>query len=225
MAKKRGRGRPPKPPVKGKNAGKALDLVKKEQIRQTFLLTNNKQETARQCSVSIQTVYNVLNEAEDPEISKNRANLARQLATKAHVKAEQVLDSITEEDFQSGYLRDEEGNLIFDKQGRPIFTGPTLNQKTVSAAILVDKLDVIERYRQSVLGEGGPTELLLPEDIQALKSGIASKVKKLRVLDVEFGDDEADAKRKELLEQAQAELDRAEEIEAIELDFDNPEGQ
>lgn len=224
MAKKRGPGRPPKPVPAGKQQGKALDLVKKEQVRQTFMLTGNKRETARQCGVSVKTVYNVLQEAEDPEASRNRAMLAQQLATKTHIKAEQILDSISGEDFESGYLRDEQGNLVFDKQGRPIFQGPTLNQKVVSAAIMVDKLGVIEQYRQNVLGENGPTQLMLPEDIQSLKSGIASKVKKLRVMDIEFGDSEADQKRDELLRQAQQEIERAEEIEAIELDFDNPEG-
>jgi len=217
-------GRKPKPKPKGKYLGKTLDPVKKEQIRQTFMLTNNKQETARQCNVSIKSVYNVLNEAEDPQAAANRAMLAQNLATKAHVKAEQIFDSITEKDFESDYLRDEDGNLVFDKQGRPIFMGPTLNQKTVSAAILIDKLNVIEQYRQAVQGNDGGASLLLPEDIQALKDGIASKVKKLRVLDVEFGDSEADLRAKDLLNKAQAELDKAEEIEAIELDFDNPEG-
>jgi hypothetical protein len=223
--KKRGRGRPPKPKVKGKYQGKKISPVKAEQIRQTFMLTDNKMETARQCNVSIKTVYNVLNEPEDPQAAANRAKLAQQLATKAHVKAEQIFDSITEDDFKSGYLTDDDGNLVFDKQGRPIFQGPTLNQKAVSAAIMIDKLAVIEQYRQNVLGNENQSQLMLPEDIETLKSGIAQKVKKLRVMDIEFGDSEADQRAKDLLNKAQAELDRAEEIEAIELDFDNPGGE
>ena len=213
-----------KPKPKGRNQGRALSPLQKEQIRQTFMLTGNKQETARLCSVSVKSVYNVLNEPEEPEVLKNRARVANQLSTKVHVKANTILDHITEDDFQSGYLRDSEGDLVFDKQGRPIWMGPTLNQKVVSAAIMVDKLSVLEDYRQKLDGDEGMGELIAPESVQALIGGIQGKIKKLRVLDVEFKDSAQEKAAEELLQKAQAEIERAEEAQFEELDFDNPGG-
>lgn len=217
-------GRKKKPRPRGQQKGKALSPVQKEQIRQTFMLTSNKRETARLCSVSEKSVYNVLNEPEDPEVVKNRARAANALSTKVHAKADQILNNITEEDFQSGYLRDDEGELVFDRQGRPIWMGPTLNQKVVGAAIMVDKLPVLEQFRQQLEGDqGGMGELMTPESIKALTSGIQGKLKNLRFLSVEFRDSPQEKAAEELLAKAQQEIEAEEaEFEDIPLDFDNP---
>ncbi|MHC5059233.1 MAG: hypothetical protein ACYTKD_31655 [Planctomycetota bacterium] len=221
-------GRKAKPRPKGKQQGKALSPIQKEQIRQTFMLTSNKRETARMCGVSEKSVYNVVNEPEEPEVIRNREHAANQLSGKVHVKANQVLDSITEEDFESGYLKDEDGNLVFDRQGRPIWMGPTLNQKTVSAAILADKLPVLQQYRSQLGGSEGMGELPAPESIKALVAGIQGKLKSLSIIDVQFesGNREIKDRADDLLKKAQAELDQAPiEADYVTLDdFDNPKG-
>jgi len=217
-------GRKKRPRPRGKQAGKAISPVQKEQIRQTFMLTSNKRETARLCSVSEKSVYNVLNEAEDPEAIRNRARAANELSAKVHAKAVQILGHITEEDFQSGYLKDEDGELKFDRQGRPIWIGPTLNQKVVGAAIMVDKLPVLEDFRAKLEGDtSGMAELMTPESIAALTQGIQSKMKSLRFLSVEFKDSPQEKAAEELLKKAQTEIEAEEaEYEDIPLDFDNP---
>jgi len=217
-------GRKRKPRPRGKQAGKALSPVQKEQIRQTFMLTSNKRETARLCSVSEKSVYNVLNEAEDPEVTRNRARAANALSGQVHAKATRILDSINDDDFQSGYLRDEDGELKFDRQGRPIWMGPTLNQKVVGSAILVDKLPVLEDWRQKLEGNNeGIPELMTPESIKMLTQGIQAKVKNMRFLSVEFRDSPQEKAAEELLKKAQQEIEAEEaEYEDIPLDFDNP---
>jgi hypothetical protein len=221
-------GRKPKPRPKGKQQGRAISPVQREQIRQTFMLTSNKRETARLCGVSEKSVYNVLNEPEEPEAIKARAHAALQLAGKVHTKADQVLDSITEEDFQSGYLKDEDGNLVFDRQGRPIWMGPSLNQKVISAAILADKLPVLEQYRANLGGETGSGDLPAPESITALIGGIKGKLKSLKMIDVQFesSNSETVQKAKDLLDKAQQELEFDQKIEEASYvtldDLDNP---
>jgi hypothetical protein len=221
-------GRKRKPRPKGKSQGKALSPVQREQIRQTYMLTQNKRETARMCGVSEKSVYNVLNEPEEPEAIKARSRAAGQLAGKVHTKADQILDHITEDDFASGYLKDEDGNLVFDRQGRPIWMGPSLNQKVVSAAILADKLPVLDQYRRALGGDEGAGELPAPESISALIGGIRGKLKSLKMIDVQFesSNSETVQKAKDLLDKAQTELDieqKISEAECVTLDdFDNP---
>ena len=218
---------------KGKQQGKALGPLKKEVIRQTFLLTGNKRETARQCSVSEKSVYNVLNQVEEAEAAKNRVAVANQLAGKIHTKADQIIDSISVEDLKSGYLTqtDEDGkeDYKFDRQGRPIYIGPTLNQKVLSVAILADKLKVMDDYRQQVDEAHGMGALPTPETIGHLVTGIKGKLKSLRILDVQFEDENAELKQKAdaLLAQAQQDIEVDQKIEDAKyevLDFDNPGG-
>jgi len=206
---------------KGKSAGRALSPVKKEQIRQTFLLTLNKTETARNCGVGLRSVYNVLNEAEDPEVVKNRARAAVVLSGKVHVEAERILNSVAQESLEGHYLVDEEGDMKFDRQGRPIWVGPTMNQKIIGAAILIDKLPVIEKYRSDMDGERTGIAMPTPDSIEALLSGIQMKVKRLKVLDVEFEDSDTSKRADDLLKDAQREIE-AEFTEVNMGDFDNP---
>ncbi len=214
---------------KGKQQGRALEPVQKEQIRQTFMLTGNKRETARLCSVSEKSVYNVLNEPEEPEAIRAREHAATQLAGKIHTKTNQVLDSMAESDFESGYLKDEDDNLVFDRQGRPIWMGPSLNQKAVTVGILADKLPVLQQYKSALGGNEGMGELPAPESIKALVAGIQGKLKSLSIIDVQFETGNSEIKRRadDLLAKAQQELDQQPvEAEYVTLDdFDNPGGK
>jgi len=221
-----GRKRMPRP--KGKQQGKALSPVHREQIRQTFMLTSNKRETARLCAVSEKSVYNVLNEPEEPETVRARQHAALQLSGKVHAKTDQILDHITEADFVSGYLKDEDDNLIFDRQGRPIWMGPTLNQKVLSAAILADKLPVLDNYRKQLDGGGEMGALPTPASIEGLVSVIQGKIKSLKILDVQFenSNPETANRAQELLDKAQRELELDKVVqEARDVTFeelDNP---
>lgn len=206
---------------KGKHAGRALGPVKKEQIRQTFLLTGNKKETARLTGVSYKSVYNVLQEPEEPEVRANREAAARQLSSKVHVEADRILSSVAAEDLDGHYLMTEDGDYRFDKQGRPIWVGPTLNQKIVGAAILLDKLPVIEKYRQELDSSGNEIMIMAPETVEGMVTGIKQKIARLRVLDVSFEGSEAEQKAEELLQKAQNEIEA--EFEEVKMeDFDNP---
>ena len=221
-----GRKKLPKP--RGTQQGKQLSPVKKEQIRQTFMLTSNKRETARLCAVSEKSVYNVVNEPEEPETIKARQRSATMLAGKVHAKTDQILDHITENDFQSGYLKDIDGDLVFDRQGRPIWMGPTLNQKVLSAAILTDKLPVLDSYRKQMDDGGDIAALPAPETISALVDSIKGRIKSLRMVDVQFDNTNSDAVKKaqDLLDRAQNEIDTNQKIEDASYvtldDLDNP---
>jgi hypothetical protein len=216
-------GRTKKTKPKGKQRGRACSPVQREQIRQTFMLTNNKRETARLCSVSEKTVYNILNEPEEPEAIRAREHAAIQLSGKVHAKADQVLNSITEDDFQSGYLKDEDGNLVFDRQGRPIWMGPNLNQKVLSAAILADKLPVLDNYRKQLDNRQEMGELPAPESIKALIGGIQGKLKSLKMIDVQFEstNEETARRAQDLLDQAQREVDTQQTIDDAVLDVED----
>jgi len=216
----------PKP--RGTRQGKKLTPVERETVRQVYLVNGNKTETARQLGLSLRSVQNVLKEdTTDPELKQARARAAVKMAGKVHSTAEKIIDSIGPTDIQAGHLRNDEGELQLDRQGRPIWLGPTLNQKVLSLAILADKLPVLEQYRAALEDDRAQGVLPLPEDIAGAISAVKGKLKSLSVLNIQFEDENAEMveRAKELLDKAERvseEQDKAVDADYEVLDFDVP---
>lgn len=219
MGKKRRRPGDPK----GRYRGRPLTALQKESIVQTYALSGNKREVARQLGVSYPTVLRVLKEAEnDTQLQKARARAMEDLAGKVQAKTNEVLESITPEDMESGLIKkyDDDGNLVSVRG-----YGPSLMQKVTSAAILTDKMKVIQETKQVLEADRSqdPHALPLPGDVQAAIRQIGERVKRLQILDIQFADKNPEVTTKLQDIAARASLDeRIEDADFQELDFDNP---
>lgn len=208
---------------KGLNArGIPLSAKQREEIFQVYLLTGNKTETARRCGCSVPTVSRTLKqlaEQSDPEFQKFRQRATEELAGKVYGKATEILDNITPDDMKSGRieLKDDNGNVT-----RVIQYGPSLMQKVTAHAILVDKMKVLHEIEAQLDDEHGDDRLLIPQTLEALKSGIRGKLKGLTFLNVQIEQEHPD-----LSQRVQTKLEEAEAIEDVEYvdlgDFDNPQ--
>jgi aminoglycoside phosphotransferase len=173
-------------------SGRPLTEIQREAIIQVYGVTGNKSETARQLGVSQSTVYSVLREAAKAPIKlrQARAEAVEELAGRVHAKAEMVLDSITPADLETGRIEqyDDKGNLIGIR-----LWGPTLLQKVTSVAVLADKTKVLSDLRESLRSahDSGVDSMPLPQDVDTALRQIAQKVKRLRLLDVQFQDNPA----------------------------------
>jgi DNA-binding CsgD family transcriptional regulator len=213
-----------KPRAKGKHYGKQLTPIEQEIVRQTYLVTGNMAETGRQLDLDSRTVAKYVKNQTDPEMDAARRRSALSLAGQVQTRAVEIIDSIGPDDLESGYLRDEQGEYIKDRNGRPIFLGPTLNQKVLSAAILTDKLPVLESYRKSIGEDAHQGLMITPETVRGLVDGIKTKIKNISVLNVEFAEDALASRAEKLMDQAQEAIQAEEEFENADyeiLDFDN----
>jgi len=216
MARRRGKKRP-----KGSQQGVAPSPLQEEMIVQAYAVSGNKSEVARNMRMTVPTITKVLRKADsDIHLQKIRSHALEEIRGKVHGKAVEIIDSISPEDIESGLIKvhDDSGELVSVKS-----YGPSLMQKVTSAAILTDKLKVITETRQAMEQdrESDPASLPLPGDIESALQAIGEKVKRLRVLDVQFHD-----KNPELAERVQDAAHRAslnqeiEEASYEELDFD-----
>lgn len=173
----------------GRQRGKKLTPLQVELVHQTYAITGNKRETARQLSLSESCVANLLKKAAPMEIIKARQDAALDLAGKTHSHVDKILDSIGPDDLKSGLIvkEDADGNIISAKG-----FGPSLMQKVTAAAIMTDKLGVIEQYRKG-LAETVDTSnaMLTPDTVAALTNGIKQSLKSIEILRVSFGEDES----------------------------------
>lgn len=202
--------------------GVPISAKQREEIFQVYLLTGNKTETARRTGLSTKTVRAHLKqmaEQSDPEFQKFRRKATEELAGKVYGKATDILENITPEDMESGRIdvKNEAGEVI-----RVIQYGPSLMQKVTAHAILVDKVKVL-REVETAMDEGAQDGgLLLPQTLEALKSGIRGKLKGLTFLNVQLEQEHPD-----LSQRVQQKLEEAETVtdaEYIDItDFDNPE--
>jgi hypothetical protein len=208
---------------KGSMRGKKLTPVQKEMIVQQFALCGNKSEVARNMSVSYPTVLSVLKEAEtDSSLKKARTQALEEVAGKVHQKTTQIIDSITPEDMESGLIKqyDEEGQLKSVKA-----YGPSLMQKVTSAAILTDKMKVIAETKEAINKDQQTDNLAmpLPQDVESAIAAIGDRVKRLRILDVQFEDKNPElANKVQEVAHAASLQDDAEDASFEEVDFDNP---
>lgn len=207
---------------RGLNArGIPLSPKQKEEIYQVYLLTGNKTETARQCACSTKTVRNVvlhMEESTDPDFAKFRQGAIREMSGKVHNKANEILEAISPDDLESGRIqvRDNEGNVQ-----RVIEYGPSLMQKVTAMAIAVDKMKVLREIEGGFDEASQEDALLIPQTLDALKSGIRGKLKSLTFLNVRLEDDHPDISQR--VQQKMEDAQGVEEAEYIDFeDFDNP---
>ena len=208
---------------KKRKSNRKLTQTQKEMIVQTFAFTGNKSEVVRATGYSYPTVLKVIQEAEsNKELQKARLSALEDVAGRVHGKTTDILDSIGPEDYEFGLIKkfNDDGELISAKS-----YGPSLMQKVTSAAILTDKLKVIEETKNAILSDGGDTSgaMPLPGDLQGALKMLGEKVKSLRILDVQFADNNPEAADKVQEVAHKASLnDNLEDADYEDLDFDNP---
>lgn len=208
---------------KGTRKGQNIGFDEHEEILQLFAVTGNKTEVARKMGITRQTVANHVRRAEEEgRLAKVRERALTELAGRVHGKALQVLDSITPADMESGRLpiRDRDGNLVGYRQ-----YGPSLMQKVTSAAILTDKIKVLQDCRQDLenAANTGVAALPIPENVQDALGQIKQRISRLRILDLQFENKNPETASKLQDIAAQAGLqDEAIPADFEELDFDNP---
>lgn len=165
-----------------------LTATDREVISQTFAVTDSKAETARRCGVSVQSVYNVLARADEAgtDMKVARADAAIKLANKTHVKVEELMDSISAVDIESGRIpiKDKDGKITGYR-----YFGPSLLQKATAIGILTDKANVLQTYEKSLAHDAARGDLMLPDDIAGLVGAIQAKVGELSILNIKFADD------------------------------------
>lgn len=213
------RGKIGAPRPKGTRQGKPLSDLDKELIRQTQMICQNKNETARRCGITRKTVETVLAQGKDQDesIIEARRQSAIAIAGKVHGKVDKILDAIGPEDLESGYYewKDKDGKVY-----KRSYYGPSLLQKITAGAILIDKLPVLSQYQQAISADHASGQMLLPGDYQALVSGIQSKIKSLSVLNIQFESDNPSLSQRaqEVIAEAEILSTSADEV----IDFDNP---
>ena len=216
---------------KKKNAitrGRALTQLQREMIGQAFALCGNKAQVSREMDCSYQTICNVVKAAQqDKALQKARMSALESVAGRLHGKTVEIIDSIKPEDMESGLIKkfdkDDPDKLLSVKA-----YGPSLLQKVTSAAILTDKLKVVEETKRAIMEDGGDAAggIPLPGEIQASLQLLGKKITRLRVLDVQFDSKHEDtASKVQEVAHAASLNDNIEEADYEDLtqeDFDNP---
>ena len=210
-----------KKPV-GRHHGRQLSPAKVEAIIQTYAVTNNVRDTANRHHITEKTAHKYIKLAVPSEVLAARQKAIRELAGKTHITALNIIESISPEDLVSGRIPIRgTGNEIVGYR----HYGPTLMQKVTSAAILTDKLEVLQNIEAALKDGQAQGELILPGDVKTLVQGIRSQVKRLTILDIQFNDKNKDLSKRvqEKLEEVEALAD-VQPAEYEELNFDNPGG-
>lgn len=205
--------------------GRPLSQLQKEMIVQAYALCGNKAQVQREMGCSYQTVVNVIKAAEtDRSLQAARKSALNDVAGKVHAKTEEILDSITEQDMESGLIKQYDPKDP-DKLVAVKAYGPSLMQKVTSAAILTDKIKIIEETKIAMSADhaADPNRMPLPEDVQGSLRLLGQKIKGLRILDVQFADKHDDVAQKvqDVAHAASLHPD-IEDADFEELDFDNP---
>lgn len=215
-------GRKRKPKARGTRQGKALTDSQREGILQIYAITGNKSETARQLGVAVSTVYNVLREANSRathEVRKARQMATQDLAGRAHRAAENILDSIGPADLESGRIveKDDDGNVTNVR-----LWGPSLLQKVTAVGILADKTKTLQDLQEQLAIDSRANDSMpLPADLNQALAQIASKVKRLRIMDLQFENKQPESLTEKLQDEAiKAAIKETPEPEPIEADFE-----
>ena len=204
--------------------GYALTPADREFVYQTyyFVENGNAAATADRCGVTVRTVYSVIKDfANKPaDVQKAHAGMASRMQAKTMAKAEQVLDSITGTDLESGYfeIKNADGEVV----GRRYY-GPQATQKALAFGIITDKAQKYAELVKANLADERAGQLLIPQDIDGLKDAILSKISSLKIAQIDFKHDAPG-----VLEQTQDLLARVEAAKATEVEIvddfanDNP---
>jgi transposase-like protein len=168
---------------------KRLTPTDKEWIWQTYnVMGKNKSATAKKCGFAYPTIIKVIKEIEeqnaaDPKTRESRADTLQDLQNRIQVKADVILDSITDEDLKSGRIvtRDEEGNITAVKE-----YGPSILQKATSYGIVQDKRRVVFDNEMALRQDEQSGKLLTPQDIAGMDKAILASVERIGIMNVHF---------------------------------------
>jgi len=183
-----------KPGLLANRPNRRLSPVQKELIAQTHASCGSINATCRELGVSYETVRKVLREAEeDLNLQRARRRAVDELAGKASAQAERLLGSITDEELQSATLPTYHPNGAFKSLQE---LGPGLAGKARAFGIFADKVALLQQARSATLpGSSDPSRtgdagLLLPNNVDDAKRMIAQKVRRLRIVDLQFSEGE-----------------------------------
>ena len=212
---------------KPRKRGKPVTQTQRELVVQAYALTGNKSQVVRDIGLSRPTVIKILKEAEtNKELQKARTRALDSLAGQVHGKTTEILDSIGPQDLESGLQlrRNAEGEVI----GK-VAWGPSLLQKVTAAAILTDKVKVVEETKAAInadAGAGGDIGLPLPSTVQESLRMLGRKVKRIKAFDIQFESNQPEMTQRIQDTIAEAEVHpEVEEADYEELtmdSFDNP---
>lgn len=201
--------------------GNALTPTDKEHIFQVYTAVEvgNVAGTAERCGVSPRTVHNVIAEFKNrpAPVKQAEIELVKRIQAKTIAKAEEVLDSITGVDLESGYFE------VLDKDGKVVgrkYYGPQATQKALAFGIITDKARVYNDLSRAMASDEKSGQLMVPQELGALKDLILTKLSSLKILQADFKQDVPG-----LFERTQDLLERVEASKATEVivyDFDNP---
>lgn len=159
---------------------------------------------AKALGIHLNTVKKAVLECQlDPAFAHTRAQAYDEISGKVADVASQVLESITPEELTTTHHKvyDACGNLL-----RVVSEGPSLKDKAFAASILMEKHAVIQQARQKALElsgrAGGAQGLLMPESIEDMRAMLASKVKSLRLIDINFENSEFGQQAKKMMREA-----------------------
>lgn len=168
-----------------------LTPLQEELVCQTHAACGSISATVRETGLAYNTVQRVLAKAEnDLRLQSARGRALEELAGKASAQAEKVLGSIEDEELTSTTVPNFHQNGTLSKYQE---LGPGLVGKTRAFGILADKIALLQQARRATLPvssdpahHGGEAGLLLPQTIEETRRLIAQKVRRLRIVDMEF---------------------------------------
>jgi hypothetical protein len=161
--------------------------AQKEAILCAYYMNGSFTATSKQLGLSYNTVRRIVQECQlDPAYAHVRAQAFDNLASKIHATTDAIIDSITPEELVTTHHKvyDVTGNLL-----RVVTEGPGLKDKAIAVGVMADKQAILQNARAKALESGKGSvgaALLLPEDIDDMKRMLATKMKRLRVMDIQF---------------------------------------
>lgn len=198
----------PSAPALNTKRGRPLTPLQKELILQVYFTKGTIAGTARECGISIATAHRVITEANnDPALLAGRARALDSLAGQVHDVAERVVQSIAPEELETSFHAKSgpQGNFIGWST-----RGPSLKDKAFAIGVLTDKLKILQAARHELLNpqdsglDDGQRIMMFPQSVAEARSLIAQKVKRLRIMDVEFrvGDEDTTKRVDQLAQKA-----------------------
>ena len=214
-----------------------LAPVDKEWIYQTWVVTNNKSETARRCRVSIGSVNNVLKELQGknpdkPQLPETRADRAQRhadMADRICRTADMALESITPDDMDSGRFpitemrTDSETGEDKEVVVGYRYYGPSAVQKATTFGILKDKETQQINIEQDMLQDVQSGKLMLPSELSGMVDEAKRMIKDVSILHVRFEEENPDllTTMKEVIAEAEVLEESRPDVKSFN-EFDNP---
>jgi len=157
--------------------------------------------TASALGITPATVSRIISDSEkDPRMKVLHAQVLEKLAGQSVGVGVRVLESIKDAELKTTYHKTHTkgGELKIAQEG------PSLADKAKIAQVAADSAQKLTAAAQSLRGGGdGQVGLMLPTDIEAARLLLAQKMKRLRILDVEFDDSEPGQLAKNVVNRAE----------------------